>query len=258
MKKLALTSGLSLLVLLAACDSEEVTEEVDATEPEATEEDDDDVDVEVTEEEAPEEEVEEEPETEASSDQLVTLGEGVNVQDEDYFDEIYAEYYAVVRNDNEEEVSIGANVTLYDESESMVGSFSHIQVTPQVIGPGENAYLTGFQEIDEDYADYDVTLSIGRTLTSNEVDLEVVEVSLTSSSAIGKVENNSEHSINYPTLILAFYNSDDELLGVEMTGIDNTLEPGQTNSFEYNLDFVIFDSAEIERVEAVSSGYYDM
>ena len=163
---------------------------------------------------------------------------------------VYMECCIVIENTGKENIYIhDTDIDIEDDSGSLIDTKSGLEAYPDVIAPGEKSIIYDSVLLDENPSDgctvkpffsiEEATVPIER--------LEVFDVSIKEYythyvKTVGRVKNTTDESQSLYTLVVVFYDENDNIIGLTYTYPDS-LEPGETTSFSTTN---MFDSQDIE------------
>ncbi|MFB1100850.1 hypothetical protein [Terribacillus sp. JSM ZJ617] len=252
MKKVSALMLMTLLAFfLAACGNESASEDKSSTdEPKnaATTEEEKTKDAE-TEENASETEDTGSAESQAEfmegvedvSDVELTLGvEKTYLWEDDASGIKYLSYYAGVENESDKAVDIGAaSVTFKNEDDGSIATVSNtVSVAPNVIGPGEIAYVTVNEPAGDLEIDTNVSAELGIDLIPATAEVQWLDftnvngkVKGTGLNVTAEVENTTGEKQEEVSTVVGVY-SGDEFLGVLEGGVETSLDADAKSGVE--------------------------
>ncbi|SDI25191.1 hypothetical protein SAMN05192534_12818 [Alteribacillus persepolensis] len=227
------TLGVSVLSVgvLTACGGEENTMSSNDNEEEA-------------EEQTQAEEEQEQQQEEAQSPNIEVAEEAFGART-DSIDNTYATYSAVIKNTGDAPANIGdIQINFEGEEGTIVGTAPMVMAVPDVVMPGEEAYIsdyTGIEGVESHEAVADASVNIDFDAADEEpmmLETEGVQVKTDDMFpyiVTGTVINPNEETADDIRLAAALYDDAGELIGVLSGSIQVSLNPDGKAGFELNM-----------------------
>ncbi|MHC8969205.1 FxLYD domain-containing protein [Priestia aryabhattai] len=160
-----------------------------------------------------------------------------------FYDEIMEQnsvyYAAVIQNNSKEIVDVSSlSIAFLDKKGTVMGSASSsVFISPEVLEPGQKAYISTTSEISgkpENYGEAKLTVSPEITERRTKV-LPISGVALDSDESNifvkGMVKNTSKNPTDYITIAAALYSEDKKFVGVAYGQVQSTLNPNNSVAF---------------------------
>ncbi|MFD1361108.1 FxLYD domain-containing protein [Lentibacillus salinarum] len=230
MNKFAKVLGVSVLSasILAACGTEENTVSTAGEDNGEQQE---------------QEESQEQEQEEAAEASIDVKSENFGAR-KDSIDNVYAYYAAEITNTGDKPARIGdVQVNIEGADETIIGTISLVTSVPDVVMPGETAYLgetTGLDSVTsaEDVTNASVNIDFDSTdeepMMLETTDVQVNEANHYPYVVTGTVKNPNDETADDVRLAAGLYDENDEFIGVLNGSIQVSLNPDGEAGFELN------------------------
>lgn len=188
------------------------------------------------------EQVQSQAEKEAKENAKIKI-KAVEETSHSFYDEIMEQnsvyYAAVIQNDSKKVVDVSSiSIAFLDKQGTVMGSASSsVWISPEVLEPGQKAYISTTNEISgkpENYEEAKLTVSPEITERRTKA-LPISGVALDSDESNiyvkGMVKNTSKNPTDYITIAAALYSADKKFVGVAYGQVQDTLNPDNSEAF---------------------------
>lgn len=170
----------------------------------------------------------------------------------------YVYVQTVVEVENTGTVNVYLDDAAYDLEDingNLITSQRYVTFFPNVIEPGEKAYLCDVITLDEYVDSSDIVVKPRGEAHAARIDrvrYDVTDISIKENkygyiSVLGRIENTSKTEENYVFIVALFFNESGEMIGSDYTSLTEKFSPGEKVGFELNC-YSLPDSVTTETI----------